>query len=716
MEGPQTGVREVVSGVSKTEVTVGGRTISFETGRLAKQASGSVLVRTGDTMVLVTAVVAASERNVDFFPLTVDIEAGMYAAGKIPGGFIKKEGRPSDQSILNARLIDRPIRPLWPKGFNRETHIVATVLSVDKKNPYDVLALTGASAALCLSEAPFGGPVGAVRVAKVEGEWVVNPTYEEIDQSPINLVVAGTKDAIGMVEAGCDEVDEADIVAALEVAHEAIKGICSGISAWAAEVGVPKMEFTPKVADRGLMEKIKESYGDRLIEACNVLDKHGRAGALAALKQELVSGWLPEDATEEQIAEAAGVSKAFDAVEKEHVRKTIAVDKKRPDARGVDEIRPISCEVSVAPRTHGSGLFTRGQTQVMTLLTLGAARDEQRVDGLDIEESKRFMHHYKFPPFSVGETGFMRGPGRREIGHGALAERALVPVVPDEEQFPYTIRLVSETLESNGSSSMASVCASTLAMMDAGVPIARPVAGIAMGLIKEGDDYVVLTDIAGVEDHLGDMDFKVAGTDRGITALQMDIKITGVTFEIMRDALARARKARLFILDRIAEALSGPRPELSEFAPRIATIRIDPEKIGAVIGKGGETIRGMEAEFECTIDVAEDGLIKVFATDGKLGDQCIQRINLLTRETQVGDIVEGHVASTTSFGAFVTLKPGTDGLVHISRLADRRVATVEEVVNRGDLVRVEVLDVQQQPGGKEKISLRLLENLSKKDD
>jgi polyribonucleotide nucleotidyltransferase len=705
----------VSSGVSTTQVTAGDRIITFETGRLAKQASGAVLVRSGDTMVLVTAVVAATERNVDFFPLTVDVEAGMYAAGKIPGGFIKKEGRPSDQSILNARLIDRPIRPLWPKGFNRETHIVATVLSVDKKNPYDVLAVTGASAALCLSEAPFMGPVGAVRVAKVDGAWVVNPTYEEIDLSPVNLVVAGTKDAIGMVEAGCEEVDEADIIAGLEVAHEAIKGICAGISAWAAEVGVPKMEFAEKLPDRAVMEKIKARAGAEIVEACYLPDKHGRADALATLKQDLATTWAPEGASEEQAAEAALVAKTFDAVEKEIVRRSIAVEKKRPDGRGVDEIRPISCEVSVAPRTHGSGLFTRGQTQVLTLLTLGAARDEQRIDGLDIEESKRFMHHYKFPPFSVGETGFMRGPGRREIGHGALAERALVPLVPDEETFPYTIRLVSETLESNGSSSMASVCASTLALMDAGVPIERPVAGIAMGLIKEGDDYVVLTDIAGVEDHLGDMDFKVAGTDKGITALQMDIKISGVTFDIMRDALARARKARLFILERIAEAISGPRPELSDFAPRIGTVRIDPEKIGMVIGKGGETIRGMEAEFECTIDVAEDGLIKVFATDGKLGDACVERISLLTRETEAGDIVEGRVASTTSFGAFVTLKPGTDGLIHISRLADRRVATVEEVVNRGDLVRVEVLDVQQQPGGKEKISLRLLENLSKKE-
>ncbi len=704
----------MTSGVSSTEVRLGDKSITFETGRLAKQASGAVVVRSGDTMVLVTAVVASTERNVDFFPLTVDVEAGMYAAGKIPGGFIKKEGRPSDQAILNARLIDRPIRPLWPKGFNRETHIVATVLSVDRTNPYDVLALAGASAALCLSEAPFLGPVGAVRVAKVDGSWMVNPTYEEIEQSPVNLVVAGTAEAISMVEAGCEEIDEAEVIAGLEVAHEAIRKQVEVIRSWTAEVGAPKMEFEQKLPDRLLMDKIKARFGVEIEEASNVLDKLERSSAVASVKREALEAFAPGEDSDDPAAETARLAKAFDGVEKETVRRVIAVDKKRPDGRGVDEIRDISCDIRVAPRTHGSGLFTRGQTQVLTLLTLGAARDEQRVDGLDLEESKRFMHHYKFPPFSVGETGFMRGPGRREIGHGALAERALIPLIPDEEAFPYTIRLVSETLESNGSSSMASVCASTLALMDAGVPVARPVAGIAMGLIKEMEDYVVLTDIAGVEDHLGDMDFKVAGTAKGITALQMDIKITGVTFDIMRDALERARKARLFILDKITETIGAPRTQLSDFAPRISTIRIDPEKIGAVIGKGGETIRGMEAEFECTIDVSEDGLIKVFATDGRLGDACIERIGLLTRETQAGDIVEGRVASTTSFGAFVTLKPGTDGLVHISRLADHRVGTVEDVVNRGDLVRVEVLEVQVQ-GGKEKISLRLLENLSKKE-
>lgn len=704
----------MASVVKTTEVTLGERRITFETGRLAKQASGAVVVRSGDTMVLVTVVVSGVERNVDFFPLTVDVEAGMYAAGKIPGGFIKKEGRPSDQAILNARLIDRPIRPLWPKGFNRETHIVATILSVDKTNPYDVLTVAGASAALCISEAPFLGPIGAVRVAKVDGSWIVNPTYPEIERSPVNMVVAGTSEAITMVEAGCNGVDEADILSGLEVAHEAIKKQVEVIGTWAAEVGKPKMEFVEKLPDRLLMDKIKARFGGEIQQANDIVEKHERASALAAVKQQVVATWPPAENSPDAASEALELSKAFDAVEKEIVRRTIAVERKRPDGRDVDEVREITCEVGVAPRTHGSGLFTRGQTQVLTLLTLGCERDEQRIDGLDVEESKRFMHHYKFPPFSVGETGFMRGPGRREIGHGALAERALAPVIPGEEVFPYTIRLVSETLESNGSSSMASVCASTLALMDAGVPISQPVAGIAMGLIKEKDDYVILTDIAGVEDHLGDMDFKVAGTEQGITALQMDIKIEGVTFFIMKEALERAKKARMFILDKMRETISAPRPRLSDYAPRITTIRIDPEKIGLIIGKGGETIRGLESEFDCTIDVNDDGLIKVFATDAKLGDACLERIELLTRDVQAGDIIEGHVAATTSFGAFVTLKPGTDGLIHISRLSDRRVNSVEDVVSRGDLVRVEVLDVQQQ-GGKDRISLRLISNLSEKE-
>src|SRR5680860_416407 len=653
------------SQVSTKKITVGDKEITLETGRLAKQASGSVVVRSGDTMVLVTAVVSKSERNVDFFPLTVDIEEGMYAAGKIPGGFMKKEGRPSDDAILNARLIDRPIRPMWPEGFNKETHIVATVLSVDGVNPYDTLAMLGASAALSISKAPFQGPLGTVRVGKVEGSWVVNPTEADREVSPIDIIVSGSAEAISMVEAGCLEVSEEEVVAGLEVAHEAIKKQVAAIEEWVREVGVSKMEFAPRTADPLLVDKIKASFAEEILTAVSKL-------------------------------------------EKQDIRRRIAVDKVRPDGRAEDEIRSISVDTGIAPRTHGSGLFTRGQTQVLSLLTLGAGRDEQRVDGISGEASKRFMHHYKFPPFCVGETGFMRGPGRREIGHGALAERALRPIIPDHEDFPYTMRLVSETLESNGSSSMASVCASALALMDAGVPVKQPVAGIAMGLIKEMDDYIVLTDIAGVEDHLGDMDFKVAGTSDGITALQMDIKIKGVSFTILRDALARANRARMFILDKMAGALSEPRSELSKYAPRIGTVTIDPEKIGAVIGKGGETIRGLEAEHECTIEVDDEGIVKVFAEDGVQGEACLEKIRSLTKDIEAGEIIVGRVASTTNFGAFVNLKPGLDGLVHISKLADHRVDKVEDVVNRGDLVKVEVLDVTVQ-GGKEKVSLKLLE-------
>lgn len=691
-------------------IQLGDKEIILETGRLAKQASGAVLVRLGDTMVLVTAVVAKNERNVDFFPLTVDVEEGMYAAGKIPGGFIKKEGRPSDHAILNARMIDRPIRPLWPAGFNRETHIVATVLSVDKTNPYDVLAILGASAALTLSEAPFQGPIGAVRVAKIDGRWVIDPTFEEIENSAINLVVTGTDDAISMVEAGCQEVQEADLLEAMALAHVAIQEQVAVLKEWAAEIGVPKMEAAERKADPEFVEKIRARFGAELKAASAVQEKLARYEAVGELRQTVLETWPPAEDSADPAAEVAALGKAFDALEREIVRQQIAVEKIRPDGRASTEIRPLTVEVGVAARTHGSGLFTRGQTQVLSLLTLGASRDEQRIDGLGVEESKRFMHHYKFPPFSVGEAGFMRGPGRREIGHGALGERSLYPLIPDEESFPYTIRLVSEVLESNGSSSMASVCASSLALMDAGVPIERPVAGIAMGLIKEGDDYIVLTDIAGVEDHLGDMDFKVAGTRAGVTALQMDIKIKGVTFDILRDALEQARQARLAILDAMEKVIEGPRGALSAFAPRIATIRIDPEKIGAIIGKGGETIRGMEEEFECTIEVEDDGLVKVFATDGLLGDACVERIASITKDIEIGDVIVGRVASTTNFGAFVNLKPGTDGLVHISKLAPHRVATVEDVVQKGDLVKVEVLDVSLQ-GGKEKISLCLIEKI-----
>ncbi len=700
-----------VAGVSSKTIQVGDKTIHLETGRLAKQADGAVLVRSGDTMVLVTAVVSKNDRNVDFFPLTVDIEEGMYAAGKIPGGFIKKEGRAGEGAILTARLTDRPIRPLFPKGFTKETHIVATVLSVDRSNPHDVLAILGASAALSISSAPFQGPVGAVRVAKVEGAWVINPTYADLESSPINLVMAGTAEAISMVEAGATEVSEADMLAALAVGHEAIRVQVAAIASWAEEVGKPMMEYAPRLPDRALVDAIKAGYASDILQAVSVLEKHQRSAAVAEVKQRVTAALVPAEGGTDGAVDVPAVAKAFDAVEREIVRKRIALEKVRPDGRAKDEIRTIASEVGVTPRTHGSGLFTRGQTQVMTLLTLGAGRDEQRVDSIAADDSKYFMHHYKFPPFSVGEAGFMRGPGRREIGHGALAERALLPVVPAREDFPYTIRLVSETLESNGSSSMASVCASTLAMMDAGVPIKRPVAGIAMGLVMEMDEYIILTDIAGVEDHLGDMDFKVAGTKEGITALQMDIKIKGVTAAIMRDALEQARVARLSILDKMAETIAEPRSELREFAPRIVTIKVDQEKIGAVIGKGGETIRGLEAEYECTVEIDDEGMVKVFATDGRLGDACVEAVRRIVKDIEPGEIIVGRVVSTTNFGAFVNLKPGTDGLIHISKLgAGRRVDTVEEVVQRGEVVKVEVLDVAVQ-GGKEKISLRMIEKL-----
>ncbi len=696
--------------VSRKEVTIGERKLEFETGKLAKQASGAVVVRSGDTVVLVTAVVATSRRDVDFFPLTVDVEEGMYAAGKFPGGFIKREGRPSEHAIITARVMDRPIRPLWPKGFNKEVHLVATVISVDMENPHDVLALVGASAALTLSEAPFMGPVGGVRVGRVDGNWVINPTYAEIEQSDINLIVAGTADAITMVEAGAHEVSEEEVIRGLEIAHEAIKKQVEALSEWREEVGVPKMEFEERRPDSHLMDKIKARFSGDILDAISREEKHDRSVTVSQVKEQVKEAWAPAEDAEDPAREVAEISRAFDAVEKELIRRRIAVDKVRPDGRGATHIRDISAEVGVSPRTHGSGLFTRGQTQVLTLLTLGTGRDEQRVEGLTVADSKRYMHHYKFPPFSVGEAGFMRGPGRREIGHGLLAERALLPLIPSDEEFPYTIRLVSEVLESNGSSSMASVCGSTLALLDGGVPLKAPVAGIAMGLIKEKDDYIVLTDIAGVEDHLGDMDFKVAGTKAGITALQMDIKITGVTFEILRDALAQAKDARLAILDEMNAAISEPRSVLSDFAPRILTVKIDSDKIGAVIGKGGETIRGLEDEFDCTIEIDDDGMVKVYATDGLSGEGCANRIKSITKEIEPGEVIVGRVASTTNFGAFVSLKPGTDGLVHISKLGKGRVETVEEIVKKGDLVKVEVLDVAVQ-NGKEKVSLRLLEKL-----
>jgi polyribonucleotide nucleotidyltransferase len=689
--------------VTRVSVEIEGNEISFETGKLAKQASGAVVVRSGDTMVLCTAT-AGNLRDVDFLPLTVDVEERMYAAGKIPGSFFKREGRAGEKATLSARLIDRPIRPLFPKGWRYETQLVAMPMSVDHVNPYDMLAMNGASAALMVSQIPFPTPVGAVRIGKVDGNFVVNPDELTLfEGTDLDLIVAGTEEAILMVEAGANEIPEAEILDALDIAHENIKKICAAQRELAEKAGKPKIEVEiPQVQD-DLYQQIKSSHGAALDAATQVEDKLERQDATKEVEEAILEKYAGDPETETYAEYRANAQRAFDKLEKTLIRERIAVAKKRPDGRSADQIRPISIEVGLAPRTHGSALFTRGQTQAFSVVSLGTTREEMRLDTLGLETAKRYFHHYNFPPFSVGEAGFMRGPKRRDIG--ALAERALVPMIPSQEEFPYTIRVVSDILESNGSSSMASVCGSTLSLMDAGVPLKAPVAGIAMGLIKEGDDYIILTDIAGVEDHLGDMDFKVAGTERGITALQMDIKITGVTFDIMRDALAQAKVARQFILGEMSAVIASPRAELSKHAPRISTIQIDPEKIGLLIGKGGETIRALQEEFDSQIDVNDEGQVLVYASDGEMGDGLVERIRSMTKEVEVGDEFTGKVVKTTTFGAFVELNKGTDGLLHISNVAPgRRIDTVEEVLNKGDEVEVKVVEVDRERG---RIGLRL---------
>ncbi len=691
--------------VTRVSVEIEGDEISFETGKLAKQASGAVVVRSGDTMVLCTAT-AGNLRDVDFLPLTVDVEERMYAAGKIPGSFFKREGRAGEKATLSARLIDRPIRPLFPKGWRYETQLVAMPISVDHEHPYDVLAMNGASAALMISDIPLPTPVGSVRIGKVDGNFVVNPHEEElVDSTDLDLIVAGTDEAILMVEAGANEVPEAEILDALDIAHQEIKKLCAAQRELAEKAGKPKLEVVVPQVDVGLYEQIKASHGPALDAATQIEDKLERQEASKAVEEEVLVQYSGDPEAETYAEYRARAQLAFDKLEKTIIRERIAVQKRRPDGRQADEIRPISIEVGVLPSAHGSALFTRGQTQALSAVALGTTREEMRLDTLGLETAKRYFHHYNFPPFSVGEAGFMRGPKRRDIGHGALAERALVPMIPSQEEFPYTIRVVSDILESNGSSSMASVCGSSLSLMDAGVPIKRAVAGIAMGLIKEGDDYIILTDIAGVEDHLGDMDFKVAGTENGITALQMDIKITGVTFEVLRDALSQAKVARQFILGEMAKVIDAPRAELSKNAPRISTIQIDPEKIGLLIGKGGETIRGLQEEFEAQIDVAEDGQVLVYAVSGERGDALVDRIRAMTKDVEVGDEFTGKVVKTTAFGAFVELSKGTDGLLHISNVAPgRRIASVEEVLNKGDEVTVRVVEVDRERG---RIGLRL---------
>jgi polyribonucleotide nucleotidyltransferase len=696
--------------VSRVSVEIGGSEIAFETGKLAKQASGAVVVTAGETMVLATAT-AGNQRDVDFLPLTVDVEERMYAAGKIPGSFFRREGRAGEKATLTARMIDRPLRPLFPKGWTRETQLVAIPMSVDHEHPYDMLAMNGASAALAVSDIPFPAPVGAVRIGQdAEGNFLVNPDEEWLLESPLDLVVAGTRDAILMVEAGAGEISEAEILDALDIAHEQIRSLCAAMDDLRSQAGKEKVEIEPPAVDEGILAEVGERFGSALDDATQVVDKLERQDATKAVEEQVLEELSgdPEADPEAYKERRASVQLAFDKLEKDIIRRHIAVDKKRPDGRAASEIRDVWIEVGVAPRTHGSAIFTRGQTQAFSVAALGTTRDEMRLDTLGLQESKHYFHHYNFPPFSVGEAGFMRGPKRRDIGHGALAERALLAVVPSVDDFPYTIRVVSDILESNGSSSMASVCGSSLSLMDAGVPIKAPVAGIAMGLIKEGDDYIVLTDIAGVEDHLGDMDFKVAGTAEGITALQMDIKISGVTFEILRDALTQAREARVTILDKMAQAIPQPRSELSQYAPRISAIQIDTEKIGAVIGKGGETIRALSEEFDAQIDIDDDGTVRIYAQTGEQGDALVDRIRQMTKEVEVGDEFTGRVVKTTTFGAFVELAKGTDGLLHISNLSPgERVNTVEDVINRGDEVKVKVVEVDPERG---RIGLRLADD------
>src|SRR3954469_2627741 len=709
---PERTGKEHMPEVTQVSLEIAGTEISFETGRLARQASGAVVVKAGDTMVLCTAT-AGNVRDVDFLPLTVDVEERMYAAGKIPGSFFKREGRAGEKATLTARLIDRPIRPLFPKGWNRETQLVALPLSVDHITPYDVLAMNGASAALQISEIPVPTPVGAVRIGKVEGNFVINPSEEDLAEglSDLDLIVAGTDEAILMVEAGANEVPEAEILDALDIAHDQIKKLCALQAELRERVGKEKASVEAPQVDQTLYDQVKGEFGTEIDRATSVEDKLARQDATKAVEEQVLERYAP---AAEQLDAAANAERraaaqlVFDRLEKEIIRERIAVRKVRPDGRAADEIRPIDIEVGYAPRTHGSALFTRGQTQALSVVALGTTREEMRLATLGLETSKYYFHHYNFPPFSVGEAGFMRGPKRRDIGHGALAERALVPMVPSIEEFPYTIRVVSDILESNGSSSMASVCGSSLSLMDAGVPIAHPLAGIAMGLIKEGDDYVVLSDIAGVEDHLGDMDFKVAGTDDGITALQMDIKISGVTFDILRDALSQAKEGRTFILGKMAEVIDKPSEELSEFAPRISSIQIDVDQIGKVIGKGGETIRGLSEEFEAQIDVQDDGTIRIYAATGTQGDALVERIRSMTKEVEVGDEFKGKVVKTTTFGAFIELSKGTDGLLHISNASPgNRVESVEDVLNRGDEVDVRVVEVDRERG---RIGLRLAED------
>ena len=680
---------------------ISNKTITFETGQLAAQAGGAVTVRLGGTMVFAAATMSSTTREeADFFPLTVDYEERMYAGGRIPGSFFRREGRPTDDAILTARLTDRPIRPLFPKDFFNDVQILIYSLSADDENPLDILAVNAASAALMVSNIPWGGPIGAVRVGMIEGKFVTNPTYLEMKQSSLDLRIAGTQDAILMVECGADQVSEETIVSALEYGHRELQPLIEMQLRMAGEVGKPKQAYEPYVVPEKILTLVSERAAPAILKALeDSSNKSSLYDAVDALEDTLVTELVTED---KGSPTKRDVKTAFEQVYKEVVRSRILESGVRPDGRTKDQIRPIWCDVNYSPRAHGSGLFTRGETQVITLATLGMPREAQEMDGLAPVDNKRYMHHYNFPPFSTGEVSPMRSTPRRSIGHGALAERALIPVIPPESEFPYTLRLVSEVLASNGSSSMASVCGSTLALMDTGVPIKAPVAGIAMGLIKENDRYAVLSDIQGIEDHLGDMDFKVAGTEHGITALQMDIKIKGLSKDIMSQALAQARQGRMHILEAMLSVIAEPRPELKSFVPRISIIKIPVDKIGAIIGPGGKNIRQIQEESGATVDIGEDGTVYIASTNNESDRIAREKLGAYAETVKVGQIYTGKVVRTTTFGAFVEILPKQDGLVHISQLDSERVRTVEDVVEVGDEITVMVTGVE--PDGKIRLS------------
>jgi polyribonucleotide nucleotidyltransferase len=684
----------------KLEIDLAGRRLSLETGRLAKQAHGSVLAQYGETVVLATVTSDYEGRDkVDFLPLTVDYAEKTFAAGKIPGGFFKREGRASEKEILTSRLIDRALRPLFPKGYDRETQIIVTVLSADRENDTEALSLIAASAALQVSDVPHNGPVAALRMGRIDGKIAVSPTIGNLENSDISLMVAAKPDSIVMLEGGAEVVDEDTVVEALFTAHEAMQPLFEMQEELRNLAGKPKREFTQKALDPELLAAVKQQIGDGIERALSIASKKERNTALYSLTDQAVAQ------LGERFAERSSeLAEACDKLVRERVRSEILDKGRRIDDRKPTDIRPLSAEVQVLPRTHGSAVFSRGETQVLATATLGTGSDEQKIDALLGERFKKFMLHYNFPPFSTGEVKFLRAPSRREIGHGALAERALTPVLPDEADFPYTIRVVSEVLESNGSSSMATVCGGTLALMDAGVPIKAPVAGIAMGLVKEGDKVAVLTDILGDEDHLGDMDFKVAGTASGVTAIQMDNKAGGITREILRQALYQARDARLFILSVMEKALATPRKDISAYAPRIVTIHIKPDKIREVIGPGGKVIRGLVEETGAKIDIEDDGTVLIASADGPSLEKAIAAIQAICAEPEVGKIYHGKVRKVVEFGAFVEIMPGTDGLLHISQLSEERVRRVEDVVREGDEVDVKVLDVDR--SGKIRLSLR----------